>query len=107
MIKKTKIIATIGPATDSKEKIKALYEAGVNIIRFNFSHWNYKYFEEIIKIIKNLNESGETRLSFLLDTKWPEIRTKDTKEVVYLEEWEKFIMTTLSNEDNIDTEGKK
>ncbi len=105
-MKKTKIIATIWPATDSREKIKALYEAWVNVIRFNFSHWNYKYFEEIIKIIKELNKSWETRLSFLLDTKWPEIRTKDTEKVVYLEEGEEFIFTTLSNEDNIDIGGK-
>ncbi len=106
-MKKTKIIATIWPASDTKEKIKALYDAWVNIIRFNFSHANYKYFEEILENVKELNKKWETNLSILLDTKWPEIRTKDTDEVVYLEKDEEFILTTLSNEENIDSEWKK
>ena len=106
-MKKTKIIATIWPASDTKEKIKWLYDAWVNVIRFNFSHANYQYFEEIIKTIKDLNASKETKLSFLLDTKGPEIRTKNTEEVVYLEKDEEFILTTLANEDNIDTQWKK
>lgn len=76
-MKKTKIIATIWPVTETKEQITALYDAGVNIIRFNFSHANYAWAGAIMTRIRELNESGRTNLSTLLDTKWPEIRTGD------------------------------
>ncbi len=107
MLKKTKIIATQWPATAWKEKLKALYDAWANIIRFNFSHVNYDFFSENIKAIKELNESGKTNLSMLLDTKWPEIRTKKTDEVVYLEKAEKFMLTSLDREENIDRKDMK
>lgn len=54
-MKKTKIIATIGPVTDSLEQITALYETGVNIIRFNFSHANYEVARAIMGRIRVLN----------------------------------------------------
>ncbi len=107
MLKKTKIIATQWPATAWKEKLKALYDAWANIIRFNFSHVNYDFFLENITAIKELNESWETNLSMLLDTKGPEIRTKKTDETVYLEKWEKFMLTSLDREDNIDKKWMK
>jgi len=103
----TKIIATQGPATAWKQKLKALYDAWANVIRFNFSHVNYDFFMENIKAIKELNELWETNLSMLLDTKWPEIRTKKTDEVIYLSEGEEFMLTSLSREDNIDKKDMK
>ena len=106
-LKKTKIIATQWPATAWRKKLKELYDAWVNIIRFNFSHVNYDFFQENIDAIKDLNDSGKANLSMLLDTKGPEIRTKKTDEVVYLEKAEKFMLTSLSREDNIDTKGMK
>jgi pyruvate kinase len=48
MIRKTKIIATIGPATSSKEMLKSLIQKGVNVCRLNFSHLSYKNAKEII-----------------------------------------------------------
>ncbi|USN58575.1 MAG: hypothetical protein H6767_00145 [Candidatus Peribacteria bacterium] len=68
-MKKTKIIATLGPSTNSEEKLIKLYKAGVNIIRFNFSHAKYEDALKSIEIIRNLNKSGKTGLSMLLDTK--------------------------------------
>lgn len=76
-MKKTKIIATVGPATESEEQLVALYKAGVNIIRFNFSHANYDVARAIMGRIRKLNSEGKTNLSALLDTKGPEIRTGD------------------------------
>jgi len=76
-MKKTKIIATIWPATDNVESFIALYKAWVNIIRFNFSHANYNETQINIDTIKKLNSEWRTSLSLLLDTKWPEIRTGD------------------------------
>lgn len=107
MIKRTKIIATQGPSVDTEEKLEALYNAWVNVIRFNFSHVNYEEFEKNIAKVKKLNNSNKTNLALLLDTKWPEIRTKKTDEVVELELWEEFLMTDLTRENDITPNGKK
>ena len=74
-MKKTKIIATVGPATESEENLIKMYEAGVNIVRFNFSHATFDGARPIADRIKKLNSEGKTNLSLLLDTKGPEIRT--------------------------------
>lgn len=71
MKKHTKIIATIGPASDSIEVIRALYESGMNVARLNFSHGNYDYFSKIIDRIREVSEE----IAIMLDTKGPEIRT--------------------------------
>lgn len=55
-MKKTKIIATVGPATESEEQLIALYNAGANIIRFNFSHANYENVSAIMARIRKLNK---------------------------------------------------
>lgn len=79
-MKKTKIVATLGPATYGVENITRLYKEGVNVIRFNFSHADYENVAKQVAIIKDLNEKKKTNLSLLLDTKWPEIRTGDLEE---------------------------
>lgn len=89
-MKKTKIIATIGPATDNEESIKKLYESWVNIIRFNFSHADYANARLIKSKINKLNDSKETNLSSLLDTKGPEIRTGDLSEKIQFMKWDIF-----------------
>ncbi|WP_300356829.1 pyruvate kinase PykF [Fusobacterium sp.] len=74
-MKKTKIVCTIGPKTETKEVLKQLLEAGMNVMRLNFSHGDY---EEHGRRISNLREvMAETgmRAAILLDTKGPEIRT--------------------------------
>ncbi|MDD2487089.1 MAG: pyruvate kinase [Candidatus Gracilibacteria bacterium] len=81
-MKKTKIIATLGPASQSEEKLTELYNAGVNIIRFNFSHAVYDNAKENKNKISKLNSAGLTKLSCLLDTKGPEIRTGDLSEKI-------------------------
>lgn len=83
-MKRTKIIATVGPVTESEERLLELYNAWVNIIRFNFSHANYEVTSQIANRIKKLNAEGKTNLSLLLDTKGPEIRTWDVKEKIKL-----------------------
>lgn len=71
MDKQTKIIATIGPASDSVETIRKMYEGGMNVARLNFSHGSYEYFEKIIANIREVSDE----IAILLDTKGPEIRT--------------------------------
>ncbi|MGM5483020.1 MAG: pyruvate kinase [Nanobdellota archaeon] len=71
MKKLTKIIATLGPSTDTKEKIQELYKAGMNVVRLNFSHGNYEYFSELIDKIREVDE----KICIMLDTRGPELRT--------------------------------
>lgn len=88
-MKKTKIIATVWPATESEENLKALYDNWVNIIRFNFSHATHDHSKIISDRIKKLNKSWDTNLSLLLDTKWPEIRTWIVETKINLTAWNK------------------
>ena len=69
--KKTKIIATLGPSSDSVSTIKKLYKEGMNIARLNFSHGSYDYFEQLIRNVREVSDE----ITILLDTKGPEIRT--------------------------------
>ncbi|MBT2685269.1 pyruvate kinase [Bacillus sp. ISL-37] len=76
-MRKTKIVCTIGPASESVEKLVQLIEAGMNVSRLNFSHGNH---EEHAARIKNIREAAEKtgkKVGILLDTKGPEIRTND------------------------------
>lgn len=100
-MKKTKIIATVGPVTESPEQLKAIYNAWVNVIRFNFSHAQHENVAKIIERINALNESWETKLAILLDTKGPEIRTWDVSEKINYKKWDKFKIVV--NQNNIDT----
>lgn len=96
-MKKTKIIATVGPVTQSAEQLTALYDAGVNIIRFNFSHADYVVAAGIVERVKQLNATGRTNLSLLLDTKGPEIRTGDLTAKIQYQKGDVFrIYTQLS-----------
>lgn len=89
-MKRTKIIATVWPATNSEEKLIRAYKAWVNTIRFNFSHANYNDAQVTIDLIKRLNKEWTTNLSLLLDTKWPEIRTWDLDQKNSYNVWEEF-----------------
>lgn len=94
-MRKTKIICTIGPASESEEKLRELIHAGMNVCRFNFSHGDYeehrRKFERAVRIAKELGKPIAT----MMDTKGPEIRLKDFEGgKVYLEAGQKFTLTT-------------
>ncbi len=74
-MKNTKIICTIGPKSESKEMLTKLVDAGMNVIRLNFSHGDYEEQGARIKTIREINEEKGTNVGILLDTKGPEIRT--------------------------------
>ena len=63
--KKTKIVATLGPATSSKETLDKMLQAGVNVFRVNFSHANYDDVKERINMIRDLNKEKATMPRFL------------------------------------------
>jgi pyruvate kinase len=81
----TKIICTIGPASESYEVMKALVEAGMDVMRMNFSHGVHDDHLKRMKTLDQVNKDLDTHVAALLDTKGPEIRThlfKDGKAVV-------------------------
>lgn len=87
---KTKIISTIGPATENLNQIKRLVDAGMNVARLNFSHGNYAQFH---KIIRNVRQVSKT-VAVLLDTMGPEIRTGIVEKDTVLKKGQAFSLTT-------------
>ena len=75
-VKKTKIVCTIGPKTESVEKLTELVNAGMNVMRLNFSHGDYaEHGTRIDNFRKVMDNVTGKQLAILLDTKGPEIRT--------------------------------
>jgi pyruvate kinase len=75
MLRKTKIVATMGPAVDNLETMKQLLEAGMNIARFNFSHGTHEEQQGRIEMLREASKQTGIPVALLLDTKGPEIRT--------------------------------
>ena len=80
--KKTKIVATLGPACSSKEVIKKMIDAGVNVFRVNFSHADYEDVKERIDIIRGLNVEFGYNTAILADLQGPKLRVGVMKEDV-------------------------
>jgi pyruvate kinase len=92
--KKTKIIATVGPACNTKEKLWELVQAGANIFRLNFSHGTHEQHLQVIKHIRDLNQQYNANISILQDLQGPKIRTNDVENNgVELVNGEKIIIT--------------
>lgn len=87
VVKKTKIVCTIGPASESIETLTTLVESGMNVARLNFSHGSHEEHLERIKNVREVEKITGKRVAILLDTKGPEIRTHNMKDhkVVELE----------------------
>ncbi len=79
-MRKTKIVATIGPASEKKEVLETLIKEGLNVVRLNFSHGDHEEHLEKIKLIKEMNKELGTNVAILLDTKGPEIRIGEFKD---------------------------
>ena len=102
MDKKTKIVCTMGPSTDTLEMVESLLRAGMNVARFNFSHGTHEEQAKRIELVRLASERTKIPVALMLDTKGPEIRLglfKDGK--VCLEEGQAFTLTTR------DVEGTK
>jgi pyruvate kinase len=78
--RRTSIICTIGPKTNSPEAINKLRSAGLNVVRMNFSHGSYDYHQSVIDNTRAAEKAQPGRqIAIALDTKGPEIRTGNTK----------------------------
>ncbi len=93
-IKKTKIVCTLGPASETKEILRELIKNGLNVSRMNFSHGSHEEHKGRMDLVKEIREELNQPVAILLDTKGPEIRTGqfDLPEV-FLEEGQIFTIT--------------
>jgi len=76
----TKIVATVGPASNSREKLEKLISAGVDIFRLNFSHGTHKGHKEVLDHILSLNEEHRTHIGILADLQGPKLRVGKVQE---------------------------
>lgn len=95
-MKKTKIVCTIGPKTESRETLIQLLDAGMNVMRLNFSHGNYEEHRQRITNLRAITAETGKHVAILLDTKGPEIRTMklENGQDVPLIAGQTFIFTT-------------
>ena len=94
-MRKTKIVCTLGPATDREGVLRELLKAGMNVARFNFSHGSHEEHKGRLDQLKALREELDLPIAALLDTKGPEIRLKTFENgEVFLRTGKEFVLTT-------------
>ncbi len=92
--KKTKIVATLGPACDTPEILEKMMTTGVNVFRVNFSHANYKNVEEKIKQIRTINKKKGYNVAILADLQGPKLRVGVMGSGIILKKGDTFTFTT-------------
>ena len=94
-MRKTKIICTIGPSSDSEETLIKMCQAGMNVARLNFSHGTHPEHEKKIELIKRVREKLNLPIAIMLDTKGPEYRIRTFADgKVTVEDGQTFTFTT-------------
>lgn len=93
MTRKTKIIATLGPSTDSAEMIGKIIDKGVNVVRLNMSHAHHDWIRRVVADIRSTARQRNTCVGILLDTQGPAIRTGDLPTALDLTAGQKFTLT--------------
>ena len=101
MIRKTKIIATIGPATSSKVMLRKIIQRGVNVCRLNFSHLEHDVAKEIISNIKEINQELHVHTAILADLQGPKIRVGVFEKPIQLKKGEKVVFSSKIKKDTI------
>jgi pyruvate kinase len=100
MIRKTKIIATIGPATSERSVLKRIIEKGVNVCRLNFSHINHEEAKEIISTIKSINQELNVHTAILADLQGPKIRIGKLERPLKIKSGQELVFTTKTPKKN-------
>lgn len=106
---KTKIVATVGPASNTKEMLHALIKEGVDVFRLNFSHGTHADHLKVIKNVRELNRELGTRICLLQDLQGPKIRVNEMEPNVVIERGQELIITTrevLGNRELVSTSYK-
>ncbi|MBC7922108.1 MAG: pyruvate kinase [Ferruginibacter sp.] len=92
--KRTKIVATVGPACNKKEQLLALVHAGVDVFRLNFSHGTHEEHARVIGFVRELNEEHNLNICLLQDLQGPKIRTREVENNgVMLERGQQIVLT--------------
>ena len=78
-MKKTKIVATLGPASSDKEILRQMFLEGLNVCRLNFSHGAYEDHAAVIKVIRELNDETGLNVAILADLQGPKIRVYEVE----------------------------
>ena len=94
-MRKTKLICTIGPASENEETLTRMFEAGMNVARLNFSHGSHEEHQKKIDLIKKVREKMNLPVAIMLDTKGPEYRIRTFRDGrITLKEGDPFTFTT-------------
>ena len=94
-MRKTKIVCTLGPATDSDGVLREMLESGMNVARFNFSHGSHEEHKRRLDALKALREELGLPVAAMLDTKGPEVRLRSFADgAVALKTGGEFTLTT-------------
>ncbi|SMC75236.1 pyruvate kinase [Sporomusa malonica] len=95
MLKKTRIVCTVGPSTDKPGVLEAMMQAGMNVARFNFSHGSHDEHAKRMARVREAAANVKRPIALMLDTKGPEMRLGlFTEGKVYLEKGQKFVLTS-------------
>ncbi|MCB0490203.1 MAG: pyruvate kinase [Cyclobacteriaceae bacterium] len=106
---RTKIVATIGPASNSKEMLRALVKEGVDVFRLNFSHGKHEDKKQIIDFVREINEEMGTHVALLIDLQGPKIRVNEVEKGVVLAQGQELVITTrelVGNQEIVSTSYK-
>ena len=94
-MRKTKIVCTLGPATDGQGVLRQMIQAGMNVARFNFSHGSYDEHQRRLEALTALREELHLPVAAMLDTKGPEVRLRTFQNgPVHLKTGQSFTLTT-------------
>ncbi len=109
-IAKTKILATLGPASDSAEMLKNMLAKGADAFRLNFSHGSYDYYTKLFNTLEQIRKETRIPFSILIDLQGPKIRIGEVEGTITLKEGEAFEITTdeiIGNEKRVSTSFKE
>lgn len=97
---KTKIVATVGPASNSKEMLRALVKEGVDVFRLNFSHGTHADHQKVVEYVREINAELGTNICLLQDLQGPKIRIQEVEPGVVVERGQELVITTRQIQGN-------
>jgi pyruvate kinase len=107
---KTKIVATVGPASNNKEMLRALVKEGVDVFRLNFSHGTHADHSKVIQYVREINKEMGAQVALLQDLQGPKIRVNDMEPGIEIKAGQQLIITTrelLGNSEIVSTSYKE
>ncbi|HMI65203.1 MAG TPA: pyruvate kinase, partial [Cyclobacteriaceae bacterium] len=107
---KTKIVATVGPASNNKEMLRALVNEGVDVFRLNFSHGTHADHSKVIQYVREINKEMGSQVALLQDLQGPKIRVNDMEPGIEIKAGQELIITTrelMGNREIVSTSYKE